>query len=193
MRWASDESLASDMEELPEADGNNKGGKMGEARFGNRIVKKIEDKGAYRELLTVDGKAKTRKERINRDLYDAVPVPGAYRFGYVLDAESGYPVIVEIQPLDGDAAPLNANVEHEAGLSLGKLEASIREASGLSQRSSETSRAILVQVCIKAAAEVYHGQPKEATTCEPMAVVLAVVLMAQALLEWAEKKLALVP
>lgn len=163
---------------------------MSDAKWGNREVKSIATQqgkfGAYKVLTTIDGKGKQREERLyDRTLQTLVTKPGAYSFGYEL-GESGYPEIVGIKPLTTAPDAQNGATEHRSDESVNKLAVKIEGASSPFKRDSDTNRAILLQVCIKAAAEVYQGMGREVDDKDDGAPATSVINMAQKFLEWAE-------
>jgi hypothetical protein len=125
---------------------------MSEIKWGTREVTVREVKpgkfGTYLQLTTLDGKGKTRNERIyDKELQTLVPKVGAYKFGYTLNEESGYPEIVEIEALDGSTSPVKTEKAHEP-------QQTIRERL---KPESTVNDSILLQTCLKVSGEVLAG------------------------------------
>lgn len=151
---------------------------MSDVKWGNREVKEIEVKpgkfGSYKVLKTMDNKGKDRTERVyDRSLQELITKPGAYKFGYQL-GDSGFPEIVQIEALNGATTMQIHNQDQD-------IKNTAKTHPGSFVRDLDTNRSILVQVCIKSAAEVYQGHATGAN---------GVIDLAEKFLKFAEKELA---
>lgn len=150
---------------------------MADIKFGNREVTSIDigkgKFGPFKILTTLDGKGKQREERLyDRSLQEQVQKPGAYKFGYELDEDSGYPKIVAIEALNGAVAS-----ETKENASEPQKPASVPLRSNVNDL-----RGKLINTCIMSAAQVYQGQGN-------MDDHAKVTNLSGHFLRWAEKEL----